>query len=123
MQNKNFWLYNSISSIIWAITINLIGLFFIQNYETILDNIGKILLGIFVAILAYFYFFQKQKLQKYWNDKMEEMNNDIKTKIWETRHENLHIRVENHIFLSGKNNEKIIINDMVVYEHHKNSAL
>lgn len=72
MTSKNFWLYNSIGSVIWAITINLIGVFFIQNYEIILDNINKILtLGI-VALLLYLFFFKKEALKQYWHDKNQE---------------------------------------------------
>lgn len=38
MAEKNFWLYNTIGSIIWAISMNLIGVFFVDKYEIILDN-------------------------------------------------------------------------------------
>jgi membrane protein DedA with SNARE-associated domain len=44
MQERKFWLYNMIGSIIWAICINTLGIVFIDNYETILDNLGKIML-------------------------------------------------------------------------------
>lgn len=45
MLEKNFWLYNMIGSCLWAVSVNLLGIFFIQNYEAILDNVGKIMLG------------------------------------------------------------------------------
>lgn len=44
MQESKFWLYNMVGSIIWAISINLLGIYFIDNYETILDNLGKIMM-------------------------------------------------------------------------------
>lgn len=77
MNKKNFWLYNAIGSIIWAICINLIGVFFIQNYEIILDHIGKITTFILFGIIAYFFFFKKDSLKAYW----EEKNREIEEKI------------------------------------------
>lgn len=44
MREDKFWTYNMFGSIIWAISINLLGIYFIDNYETILDNLGKIML-------------------------------------------------------------------------------
>lgn len=73
MSNGKFWLYNSIGSIIWATIINLIGVFFIQNYETILDNMGKITTAILVVVLIYFFLFKKETLKKYWEDKNAEI--------------------------------------------------
>lgn len=37
MLERNFWLYNMIGSIIWALSINLLGIFFIDNYKIILE--------------------------------------------------------------------------------------
>lgn len=37
-----------IGSIVWAVSVNLLGIFFIDNYESILDNLGKIMLVIIV---------------------------------------------------------------------------
>ena len=39
MREDKFWLYNMVGSIIWAISINFLGIYFIDNYETILDNL------------------------------------------------------------------------------------
>jgi membrane protein DedA with SNARE-associated domain len=46
MKEQKFWIYNTIGSIFWATAINLLGIFFIDRYETILDNLGKITLVI-----------------------------------------------------------------------------
>ena len=51
MAEKNFWLYNMIGSIIWATSIILLGIFFIDRYELILDNLGKIMIGLLVGVL------------------------------------------------------------------------
>lgn len=73
MLEKNFWLYNMIGSCLWAICVNLLGIFFIGNYEVILDNIGKIMLGWFVILFGYMYFFRKEKLVQYMKDKQAEI--------------------------------------------------
>lgn len=73
MSNKKFWLYNSIGSIFWAVSLTLIGVFFIQNYETILDNIGKITTGFLILFLIYIFIFKKEAVKKYWEDKNREM--------------------------------------------------
>jgi len=80
MLERKFWIYNMIGSVIWAVSINLIGIFFIDNYETILDHIGKVTLGIIVAIFAYFWFFKKASLVNYWNDKNREIEEKIAKK-------------------------------------------
>lgn len=52
-------MYNMIGSVIWAICINTIGILFIDNYEIILDNFGKIAMGILIIIVGYIFFFQR----------------------------------------------------------------
>ena len=73
MHAKNFWMYNTIGSIIWATSINLIGYFFIDNYEQIVDNMGKIITIITILVLVYLVIFQRESLKKYWDDKTREM--------------------------------------------------
>ncbi len=80
MAEKNFWLYNMIGSIIWAISIILLGIFFIDQYEIILDNMGKIVLILMIAIFGYMYFFQRSKLTNYMRDKQSEMEEKIAEK-------------------------------------------
>lgn len=81
MSNKKFWLYNSIGSIFWAVSLTLIGVFFIQNYEMILDNIGKITTGILVAALVYIFIFKKEWLKNYWEEKNREMEEKYNQKM------------------------------------------
>ncbi len=73
MAEKNFWLYNMIGSCLWAVSVNLLGIFFIGNYEAILDNIGKIMLWVLVVFLWYMYFFQREKLTAYMREKQAEI--------------------------------------------------
>ncbi len=69
-----------IGSVVWAMSINLLGVYFIDNYETILDNIGKISLGILVVVFGYFWFFKRVSLMNYWNDKNHEIEEKIAKK-------------------------------------------
>lgn len=80
MQEKNFWIYNTIGSIIWAASINLLGIFFISQYESILDNLGKIMMVILGLIFAYFYFFRRDSLKQYMYDKQQEIQDKIDKK-------------------------------------------
>lgn len=73
MHEKNFWIYNSIGSIIWAISINLIGIFFVEKYEIILDNFWKISTVILILLGLYMIIFQRETLKQYWNDKNAEI--------------------------------------------------
>lgn len=77
MAEKNFWLYNSIWSIIWATTINLLWVFFIDQYEVILDNFWKITSAVIIIILLYLWFFKKEAVKQYWIDKNNELNEKL----------------------------------------------
>jgi len=81
MREDRFWLYNMIGSIIWAISINTIGILFIDNYETILDNFGKIAMGIIIVMALYIFFFQKENFTKYMKDKESEIREKQMKKI------------------------------------------
>ena len=80
MLERRFWTYNMIGSVIWATSINLLGVFFIDNYEAVLDNIGKISLGILIVVFGYFWFFRRASLVNYWNDKNREIEEKIAKK-------------------------------------------
>lgn len=135
MSNKKFWLYNSIGSIFWAVSLTLIGVFFIQNYEMILDNIGKITTGILVTVLVYIFIFKKEWLKNYWEEKMKEVEekeqeregklkkipenkNKMFEKIWETEFENMKISVKNKWNFGGITSEKIYIDDEIVHNYY-----
>lgn len=80
MKEWNFWIYNMIGSIFWAISINLLWIFFIDNYESILDNLGKITLGIIIVGGLYIYFFQRDSWNSYIQDKQKEIEDKIEQK-------------------------------------------
>ena len=77
MRERAFWIYNTVGSIFWAITINLLGIFFIDQYETILDNLGKIMLALLGGVFAYFWFFRRETLKQYMRDKQREIEEKI----------------------------------------------
>lgn len=77
MKEQNFWFYNMVGSIIWATSINLLGIFFIDNYQIILDNLGKVMTVFLVGTIAYFYFFKKEFIKTYMRDKQNEINERI----------------------------------------------
>ncbi len=77
MKEQNFWFYNLVGSVIWAASINLLGIFFIDNYQVILDNLGKVMTVFLIGTIAYFYFFKKEFIQTYMRDKQNEINERI----------------------------------------------
>ena len=48
MSGGRFWLANIIGSSVWAVTILLIGVFAVENYEVILQYLNYVLLGVVV---------------------------------------------------------------------------
>lgn len=78
MHSKKFWIYNAIWAVIRATTINFIWMYFIQNYEAIIDNIWKIMTWIILALFAYVYFFKKEEFKKY----LDLKNKEIEDKFW-----------------------------------------
>jgi len=77
MQEKKFWIYNTIGSIIWATSINILGILFFDQYEKILDNLGTIMIVVLGLIFAYFYFFRRDSLKQYMQDKQQEIEEKI----------------------------------------------
>lgn len=73
MKKKNFMIYNIIGSIIWSVTIVVLGLVFVEYYKIILEYIWTITLIIMVLIWFYIYFYKKEEFMTYWQEKSEEM--------------------------------------------------
>lgn len=85
MHSRTFWIYNTLGSLIWAVTINLLGIFFIDQYEKILDNIGMILIGLMIAIFGYIFFFQREKWKNYLREKQEEIEEKVRKREEQNR--------------------------------------
>ena len=73
MKTKYFTLFNIIGSILRAVVMVLLGVFFVQNAETILNNIWKILLILVLGLLVYIYFFKREEFMKYLEEKQKEL--------------------------------------------------
>lgn len=73
MKEWKFWMYNMVGSIFWAISINLLGILFVDNYETILDNFWKVSTGLIIAIAIYIYLFKREGFKQYMRDKQQEI--------------------------------------------------
>jgi membrane-associated protein len=87
MLAQRFWTYNMIGSIVWATSINLLGVYFIDNYEFILENLGKIMFAVLIWVFGYFWFFRRQSLVNYWNAKNREIEEKIAKKTSNKREE------------------------------------
>ncbi|MCP4523121.1 MAG: DedA family protein [Candidatus Gracilibacteria bacterium] len=73
MKSMKFMIYNVIGSIIWSVTIVLLGVVFVEHYEFILDHIGKLMIGIFACIGIYIYKFKRKEFKIYMEEKNKEM--------------------------------------------------
>ncbi len=80
MSEKSFWLYNMIWSIIWAFSINLLGIYFIGKYDIILKNLWKITFILLLAICVYIYFFKRKAFSEYMKNKEQEIEEKIAEK-------------------------------------------
>lgn len=75
MRERSFVFYNTIGSILRAITIITLWAVFGKYYETIVNHIWKIVGVMCILLLAYLYFFKKDQMQEYIKEKSEELDN------------------------------------------------
>ena len=61
MSGARFWLANIFGSSLWAVSILLIGVFAVENYEVILQYLNYLLLGIVVIGVAVYMWRNRQK--------------------------------------------------------------
>ena len=73
MNNKKFMLYNTIGSIIRAVSIILLWVVFVEYYKIILEHFWKIMLVIFAWIGFYIYKYKKAEFMKYMDEKNKEL--------------------------------------------------
>lgn len=78
MHKKFFMLWNIISSFIRALIMVILGVFFVENAKVIIENIWKVILVIILLIFLYIYFFKKDELKKYLDEKQRELDNIMK---------------------------------------------
>ncbi len=85
LSQKKFWIYNIIGSTLWAFTFILIGIFFAQYYEKILEYFGWIFMWVMIIWMGYIYLFRREQFMKY----LQEKNHDL-----EKRQEEKHKKKE-----------------------------
>ena len=73
LNNKKFWLANTLWAAIWWIFIIGIGYFFGEYYEVILKYFWRIMLTIIILVIGYIYLFQREKFTTY----IEKKNSEI----------------------------------------------
>ena len=73
MKSKSFMIYNIIGSIIWSITMVILGMIFVEYYKIILEYIWYIFLVIFICFWIYVYKYKKEEFMKYIQEKNEEL--------------------------------------------------
>jgi membrane protein DedA with SNARE-associated domain len=78
MDKKTFWIYNIIGSILRAVSIVILWVFFAEYYETIIDYIWYIMTWILILSWLYIWKYKKKEFLKY----MEEKNAEMERKIW-----------------------------------------
>ena len=77
MHKKNFWTFNIIGSIIWAITIITLWVAFANYYKMAVDYLPYILLGVFELFWIYVYLFKRKEFMQYIKEKNEEIDEKI----------------------------------------------
>jgi len=77
MQPKAFWIYNIIASIIRAVLIVLLWIFFAEHYELVIDYIWYVMLLLMIIFWIYVYLFKKKEFMIYMKEKNEEIERSI----------------------------------------------
>lgn len=80
MDKKIFWIYNIIGSIIRAVTIVFLWVFFAEHYEVIVEYLGYILTWIMILTWIYIWKFKKKEFIKYMHEKNEEIESKLNNK-------------------------------------------
>ena len=77
MEKKIFWIYNIIWSVLRAVSIVVLWVFFAEHYEVIIKYLWYILTWWMVVVWIYIYKFKRKEFMKY----MQEKNEEIESKI------------------------------------------
>lgn len=73
MKSRVFWIYNVIGSVARSLIMIILWVLFAQHYEAVIDNFGKIMIGIMVLTGVYIWKFKKKEFKKFMKEKNEEM--------------------------------------------------
>ncbi|MDD3646227.1 MAG: DedA family protein [Candidatus Gracilibacteria bacterium] len=77
MHHRTFFIYNVIGSTIRAVTFIILGTLFAQYYETLLDYLMYIMIGVLVITGIYIYRFKKREFLQYMKEKNEELEKKL----------------------------------------------
>lgn len=77
MKKTSFLIYNVIGSIVRSVTIIVLGVLFANTYETIIDYIGYIILGIMVLTGLYIWKFKREAFLTYIQEKNAELERKL----------------------------------------------
>ncbi len=77
MKQFSFIVYNIIGSIIWAITIIILGVMFASYYEQIVDNFQYIIIVLLIITALYIYFFKREEFRTYLKKKEQEIQKKV----------------------------------------------
>jgi membrane protein DedA with SNARE-associated domain len=61
LSGKRFWVANIIGSSIWAVSILLIGMFFVESYEVVLQYLSYILIAVIVGAFGVYSYRNRSK--------------------------------------------------------------
>ena len=73
MKSKSFMIHNIIGSIIWAVSMVVLWMIFVEYYKIILDYVWYGLLILLLAFGIYIYKYKKEEFKRYMVEKNEEM--------------------------------------------------
>lgn len=77
MKSRSFMIYNIIGSIFRSCTIVLLWVLFAKTYETVIDYIWYIFIGITLLFIAYIWKFKKKEFMQYMKEKNEEIERKV----------------------------------------------
>ncbi len=73
MKSHNFWKYNIIGSILWSVTIMVLGVFFTTYINIVLDWISWFFLAILFLVIGYIAVYKRKEFKEYLREKQKEL--------------------------------------------------
>lgn len=61
LSGRNFWVANIFGSSLWAVCILLVGIFFVESYEVVLQYLSYVLIAVIVVAFGVYSYKNKQK--------------------------------------------------------------
>lgn len=61
LSGRKFWVANILGSSFWAVSVLLIGMFFVESYEVVLQYISYILIAVIIVAVSVYMYKEKKK--------------------------------------------------------------